>query len=126
RARLRPCRVGARHRAQAERAHQRAVRRRVGHDQPRARTHGAAGGVQRVTRTVIAFGSNLGEREATILSAARDIAELDGVELLAVSSLHETPALKPDGIDHAAPAYLNAVAIIESDLDPHDLLVALR
>ncbi|MDH6179828.1 2-amino-4-hydroxy-6-hydroxymethyldihydropteridine diphosphokinase [Microbacteriaceae bacterium SG_E_30_P1] len=79
-----------------------------------------------MTRTVIALGSNLGERELTILDAVREIAELDGVELVAVSGLHETPALKPHGIDHEAPAYLNAVIVAESRRDPHDLLRALR
>ena len=79
-----------------------------------------------MTPVVIAFGSNLGDRAETILAAAREIADLPGVELTAVSTLHETPALKPHGVDLAAPAYLNAIAIVETDLDPHDLLVQLR
>ncbi len=77
-------------------------------------------------RVVIAFGSNLGDRAETIVVAAREIADLPGVELTAVSSLHETPALKPHGVDLAAPAYLNAIAIVETDLDPHELLARLR
>ena len=75
---------------------------------------------------VIAFGSNLGNRAETILAATREIADLPGVELTAISSLHESPALKPHGVDLAAPAYLNAVALVETDLDPHDLLSRLR
>jgi len=77
-------------------------------------------------RVVIAFGSNLGDRAETIVAAAREIADLAGVELTKVSTLHETPALKPHGVDLAAPAYLNAIAIVETDLDPHALLVQLR
>ena len=77
-------------------------------------------------RVVIAFGSNLGDRAETIVAAAREIADLPGVELTAISSLHETPALKPHGVDLAAPAYLNAIAIVETDLDPHELLARLR
>ena len=77
-------------------------------------------------RVVIAFGSNLGDRAETIVAAAREIADLPGVELTKVSTLHETPALKPHGVDLAAPAYLNAIAIVETDLDPHALLVQLR
>ena len=77
-------------------------------------------------RVVIAFGSNLGDRAETIVAAAREIADLASVELTKVSTLHETPALKPHGVDLAAPAYLNAIAIVETDLDPHALLVQLR
>ena len=77
-------------------------------------------------RVVIAFGSNLGDRAETIVAAAREIADLPGVELTAVSTLHETPALKPHGVDLAAPAYLNAIAIVETDVDPHELLASLR
>lgn len=75
---------------------------------------------------VIALGSNLGDREATLRSAVREIAELDGVVLLRASSLYETPALKPEGVDADAPAYLNAVVAVRSALDPHDLLTALH
>ena len=77
-------------------------------------------------RAVIALGSNLGDREATLLAATREIADSDGVELVAASSLHETAALRPDGIDPDAPAYLNAVVIVETALDPRALLEVLR
>ena len=77
-------------------------------------------------RAVIAIGSNLGDREATILAATREIADLDGVDLVAVSGALETVALKPSGEDPDAPAYLNAVVIVESALAPRDLLHRLR
>jgi 2-amino-4-hydroxy-6-hydroxymethyldihydropteridine diphosphokinase len=79
-----------------------------------------------VSRAVIALGSNLGHRDATLLQAVREIAMLDGVELVEASGLHETPALKPDGVDPDAPAYLNAVVVVETSLDPHTLLARLR
>ena len=79
-----------------------------------------------MTRAVIAFGSNLGDRAATILAAAREIAQLDGVELTAISTLHETPALKPHGVDLDAPGYLNAVGVVETSIAPADLLASLR
>ena len=79
-----------------------------------------------MTRAVIAFGSNLGDRAATILAAAREIAELEGVELTAMSTLHETPALKPHGVDLDAPGYLNAVGLAETSVAPEALLTALR
>jgi len=75
-----------------------------------------------VTRAVLALGSNLGAREATMVEAVRRIADADGIELVAVSTFHESVAVKPDGPDAEAPAYLNAVAIIETELVPDDLL----
>ena len=75
-----------------------------------------------MTRAVLALGSNLGEREATMVEAVRRIADADGIELVAVSTFHESVAVKPDGPDAEAPAYLNAVAIVETELAPDDLL----
>lgn len=77
-------------------------------------------------RAVIALGSNLGDREQTLLAATREIADLDGVELIAASGAVETVAVKPQGKDPDAPAYLNAVVIVETSLDPLDLLHRLR
>jgi len=71
---------------------------------------------------VIALGSNLGDREATMLSAIRALAEADGVELRAVSPLHDTVALRPEGEDPDAPRYLNAVALVDTTLAPLQLL----
>ena len=71
---------------------------------------------------VISFGANLGDRRATLLAAARELADADGVELTAISPVIETPALRPDGVDHAAPAYLNAVALVTASLTPEALL----
>jgi len=71
---------------------------------------------------VLAFGSNLGDREATIRAA---IAELDArgdIRVKAVSSLIGSVAVKPGGEDLTAPPYLNAVAIILTTLGPHELL----
>ncbi|MCU1417893.1 MAG: 2-amino-4-hydroxy-6-hydroxymethyldihydropteridine pyrophosphokinae [Schumannella sp.] len=75
---------------------------------------------------VIALGSNLGDREETIRGAIRDIAAIPGVEVTAASGLVETPALKPEGVDTDAPAYLNAVATVVTTLDAHYLLRALN
>ena len=75
---------------------------------------------------VVALGSNLGDREKTIRAAIRDIAAIPGVEVTAASGLVETPALKPEGVDTDAPAYLNAVAAVRTTLDAHYLLRALN
>lgn len=75
---------------------------------------------------VLALGSNLGDREQTIRDAIRDINALPGVTVWKASGLVETPALKPEGVDTDAPAYLNAVVLARSALDPHELLAALN
>lgn len=75
---------------------------------------------------ILSLGSNLGDRELTLRRAVRDIAALDEVVVIAASGLVETAAVKPDGIDENAPAYLNAVVAIRTTLEPHDLLAAVN
>jgi 2-amino-4-hydroxy-6-hydroxymethyldihydropteridine diphosphokinase len=75
---------------------------------------------------VLAFGSNLGDREKTILDALDDLRAIDGVEIVKVSRLYETTAVKPGGIDFDAPAYLNAVAQVRTGLQPEQLLAAVN
>jgi len=75
---------------------------------------------------VLALGSNLGDREATLRDAVRAIAGIDGVRIVAASGIVETPALKPEGVDTDAPAYLNAVIEVLSALSPEHLLDALN
>lgn len=79
-----------------------------------------------MTRAVIAFGANLGDREATIAAAIREIVDTPGLQLLAVSPVYETPAIRADGVDHEAPGYLNGVIAVESALEPHALLDLLQ
>jgi 2-amino-4-hydroxy-6-hydroxymethyldihydropteridine diphosphokinase len=79
-----------------------------------------------VVPVVLALGSNLGDREATIRGAIADIGAVPGIQVDAVSPLVETPALKAEGVDTSAPAYLNGVAIVQTILEPHALLDALN
>ncbi|MGR0319319.1 2-amino-4-hydroxy-6-hydroxymethyldihydropteridine diphosphokinase [Agromyces sp. ZXT2-3] len=79
-----------------------------------------------MTRAVIAFGANLGDREAAIASATREIAEAEGNRLVAVSPVYESAAVRLDGVDPDAPRYLNGVIVIETDLEPHALLDLLQ
>jgi 2-amino-4-hydroxy-6-hydroxymethyldihydropteridine diphosphokinase len=67
---------------------------------------------------VIALGSNLGDREAYIRSAMKDVAALG--RLRVVSTLYETPAVGPP-----QPDYLNAVLLLETGLAPASLMKAL-
>jgi len=75
---------------------------------------------------VIAFGANLGDRAATLHAAATELADAEGVELTAMSGLHESIALKPGGADPTAPEYLNAVALVRTTLTPEELLELLH
>jgi len=78
---------------------------------------------------VVAIGSNLGDRGATLHSAVTELAGADGVEVTAISHLIETAAVRPDGIDPTAPAYLNGVVLLNTTLTPEallDLLLAIE
>ena len=79
-----------------------------------------------MTRAVIAFGANLGDRETTIASATRELATTRGVTLVAVSPVYETSAIKDAGVDRDAPGYLNGVVIVDTSLEPHALLDVLQ
>ncbi|MDR5698484.1 2-amino-4-hydroxy-6-hydroxymethyldihydropteridine diphosphokinase [Agromyces aerolatus] len=79
-----------------------------------------------MSRAIIAFGANLGDREATIAEAVRELADTDGVALVAVSPVYETAAITVSGVDPDAPGYLNGVVAIETSLDPHALLERLH
>ena len=78
-----------------------------------------------MTRAVVALGANLGDREATLLAAARDLAAAEGVELVTVSPLLDTVAVRVEGEDPDAPRYLNGVALVDTDLAPEALLDVL-
>ena len=75
---------------------------------------------------VVAFGANLGDREATIRAAADRIARLPLVSGVRLSPLFETVALRLDGPDPEAPAYVNAVALVTTRLAPSILLGMLH
>lgn len=66
----------------------------------------------------IGLGANLGDRLGNIVSALGAVAWLPDTRLLAVSSVYDSAPLgRPD-----QPRFLNAVALLETDLDPHTLL----
>lgn len=77
-------------------------------------------------RVVLSLGSNLGDRARILRDAVGDIGAIEGVRVVAVSSLVETPAIKPHGVDLDAPGYLNLVVEVTTTLTPDDLLVALN
>ena len=69
-------------------------------------------------KTYIGLGSNLGEREAQIRLALDDLARLPGSRLVRASSLYDS---EPVG-DVDQPKFLNAVAELETELSPRQLL----
>ena len=74
----------------------------------------------------LALGSNCGKREEFLAQARAVLAAYD-VELVAVSSIHETPALMPEN----APAdwdmpFLNQVIAVKTHLTPHELLACIK
>lgn len=74
-----------------------------------------------MSRAVLSVGSNLGDRLGH-LQGALDALALAGVEIVAVSGVYETaPVGGPDQDD-----FLNAVAVVETTLSPHELLSACQ
>src|SRR6218665_2196519 len=75
-----------------------------------------------MVRAVVAFGTNLGDRDATITSALRAVADAPQVELIGISPIYQTPALTLEGIDADAPPYLNGVVTVRTTLSADALL----
>ena len=73
------------------------------------------------TRAVLALGSNLGDRKQHLKEALSEIANLSSTKLLATSSFLETVAITEVGEDQSRPSYLNAVAIVETELNAEKL-----
>lgn len=71
-------------------------------------------------RAYIGIGSNLGDRTAQVRTAIARLATLPGTTVAATSSLYETEPL-----GNASTWYVNAVAALDTDLEPAPLLAAL-
>ena len=75
-----------------------------------------------MTRVVLALGSNLGDRLASLQSAVDLLAEAPSMSVLAVSAVYETdPVGGPD-----QPDYLNAVVAVDTPLAPADVLAVTQ
>ena len=71
---------------------------------------------------VVALGANLGDRARTIATAVATLGHLPLVDDVRASEPIESVAIKPEGPDASAPAYLNAVALLTTRLAPSVLL----
>jgi 2-amino-4-hydroxy-6-hydroxymethyldihydropteridine diphosphokinase len=72
-----------------------------------------------VTRAVLALGANLGHRAATLHAAVERLGAVPGLDVVAVSTFVET---EPVGAVPDQPDFLNAVVLVDTTLDPHELL----
>lgn len=81
-----------------------------------------------VHRAVLALGGNLGDRLELLQSALDALTDAPGIQPLSISPVYETaPFGGPDDAEDAEdlsdqPPYLNAVALIGTDLTPYQLL----
>ena len=69
----------------------------------------------------VALGANLGDAVATVQQALRDVASLPETQLFKASSLYRSAPYEAQG-----PDFINAVALVHSQLNPLDLLHALQ
>ncbi|TDN44190.1 2-amino-4-hydroxy-6-hydroxymethyldihydropteridine diphosphokinase [Curtobacterium flaccumfaciens] len=79
-----------------------------------------------MSRAVVALGANLGDRGSTLRAAASAIAALPGVRPVASSREVESIAVTLDGPDTTKPRYRNAVVVVDTELEPQELLDALH
>ena len=75
-----------------------------------------------MTDVALALGSNLGDSRDCLSTAARAIADLPETHLVAASNVYRTP---PWGVTDQ-PDFLNACILIETGLEPEDLLAACK
>lgn len=85
----------------------------------RSRCEITAGGRETV---YIALGSNLGDRTEHLRTAVADLAGLPGSAVIAASRIEETPPL--GGLDQ--PRYLNQMVLLETSMEPRELLRACQ
>ena len=69
----------------------------------------------------VAFGANLGDALATVKQALRDVAGLPQTQLVKTSSLYRSAPYEAQG-----PDFINAVALVQTQLTPLALLHALQ
>lgn len=75
-----------------------------------------------MTAVYLALGSNLGDREANLGFARREVGLLPASRVLALSPVEETAPLG----DREQPPYLNQMLLVETGLSPRVLLAACR
>lgn len=69
----------------------------------------------------VGLGANLGDARATVLAARDSLAALAHTRLHAFSSLYRSAP-----VDASGPDFINAVAVLETRLSPHEMLAQLQ
>jgi 2-amino-4-hydroxy-6-hydroxymethyldihydropteridine diphosphokinase len=92
----------------------------VGFPQPHGSFH--RGGKVMSSTAYIGLGSNLGDRQGYLDQAIEGLQEHEHITVQQVSSYFETD---PVGCPPGAPAFLNAVVEVGTDLEPKELMAAL-
>lgn len=69
----------------------------------------------------VAFGANLGDSVSTVAQALRDVGGLPKTQIVKSSSLYRSAPYEAQG-----PDFINAVALVQTQLNPLDLLHALQ
>ena len=73
------------------------------------------------TQAFVGLGANLGDAHATLQSALAALSVLPDTRLRQASSIYRSAP-----VDSSGPDYLNAVAWLETRLEPHALLAELQ
>lgn len=72
-------------------------------------------------RVFVGLGANLGDAAQTLREALAQLGRLPQTECVAASSLYRSAP-----VDAAGPDYINAVAELRTQLEPHELLAQLQ
>lgn len=73
-----------------------------------------------MTLAFVGLGANLGDARATIVDTFAELAQLPQTRVTATSSLYASAP-----VDAGGPDFVNAVAALDTGLDPHSLLAEL-
>lgn len=76
-----------------------------------------------MSRSLVALGSNLGDRERTYRQAIDLLSNSEGISIVALSGVHET---KPIGGAAGQAAFLNASVLVDTSLSPEALHACLQ
>lgn len=73
-------------------------------------------------RVLLGIGTNLGDKKANLKTAIKNIKDIEGVEIVRISSFYVTPPWGKEDQDE----FLNGVVEIETDIPPLELLRELQ
>jgi 2-amino-4-hydroxy-6-hydroxymethyldihydropteridine diphosphokinase len=80
-------------------------------------------GMKPLRKVVYSIGSNLGDRLGNLQGAVDALRDTPDVIVVDVSSVYETEAIVPDGVDPGdSPEFLNLIVVAETTLEPRTLL----